>query len=414
MGLNYHRVFTGPSGADSYLATLTLEGSREKTLRDARDECREAIREGLRHWSSLVTKNELFERIFADNAPTILKPKFRMQGSFVYRTLNDPAYAPPQQIDLDDGVFLPVSFLKEQGRDHPALVSAGYFQAVESVLKPVCDTHGWKLKGKSTCVRVELDQHAHIDFALYAIPDDEFTALLEAELFNKAMDARNFLRDHVEFSEPLYQRLQEDQIMLAHREEGWKPSDPRKLEDWFKKALSRHGEQIRRVSRYLKGWRDFRWESCRLSSITLMACVVTVYNEAAQGLVDDRDDLALLTIAAQMPIILSGRVANPVVEGQYLDESWTESDRQSFIEEAKALHDRLLEATSGTDSAVQGLTHLVRAFGDRLPNDTDLITSDSAPPISGHPVLSYGLLNEIASETAPQQAVIREGDRRYG
>jgi hypothetical protein len=62
--------------------------------------------------------------------------------------------------------------------------------------------------------------------------------------------------------------------MLAHRDEGWKPSDPRKLEEWFRAAVRQHGEQLRRVCRYLKNWRDNRWEGCRLSSIALMACTV--------------------------------------------------------------------------------------------------------------------------------------------
>ena len=39
-----------------------------------------------------------------------------------------------QEIDLDDGVFLPVSFLSQNGGAHPIVASAGYFAAVERIL----------------------------------------------------------------------------------------------------------------------------------------------------------------------------------------------------------------------------------------------------------------------------------------
>ena len=254
----------------------------------------------------------LFEAAAAQSAPASLKPKFKMQGSFAYRTLNEPAHTPPQEIDLDDGIFVPVSFLNDNGRSHPALISSGYFRAVEALLTPVCRERSWTLvTDKPSCVRVELDDGAHIDFALYAIPDEEFEELVETEVLAKAMGAqdRAMLTEQIELAEDLYRGLREDQIMLAHREEGWKPSDPRKLEDWFRAALRKHGEQLRRVCRYLKGWRDYNWEACRLSSIALMACVVTTYDEAAQAPADNRDDLALLEIADRLPDLLRGRIA---------------------------------------------------------------------------------------------------------
>jgi len=302
MALNAHHVFTGSADAEHYLAALTLESHREATLRETRDICREAIRVGLRSWSTVIRKSLLFESVFANIEPKALRPKFKMQGSFAYRTLNDPAHSPPQEIDLDDGVFVPVSFLNDNGQSHPALISAGYFAAIEAVLLPVCKKNGWTLvTNKSSCVRVELDHDAHIDFALYAIPDEEFSDLVEAEVLAKAMSAqdRQILTESVELAEDLYRGIREDQIMLAHRDEGWKPSDPRKLEDWFRTALREHGEQLRRVCRYLKGWRDYHWESCRLSSITLMACVIATYDDAPIPPAENRDDLGSGLIGAQ-------------------------------------------------------------------------------------------------------------------
>lgn len=417
MALNAHRVFTGPADADHFLAALTLEPSREKLLRAARDTCRAAIRSGLRSWSSVLHKSLLFDAVVANVAPASLKPKFKMQGSFAYRTLNDPAHTPPQEIDLDDGVFVPVSFLNDEGRSHPALISSGYFRAVEALLTPVCREEGWTLViDKPSCVRVELNDGAHIDFALYAIPDAEFEDLVETEALAKAMNAqdRALLTDQIELAEDLYRGLREDQIMLAHREEGWKPSDPRKLEDWFRAALRTHGEQLRRVCRYLKGWRDYHWEACRLSSIALMSCVVTTFDEAAAAPADNRDDLALLAVADRLPDLFGDRIVNPVVDGQHLDEGWGDEDRQAFITEAQALRDWLREALSGTDSAPRALSSLVRAFGDRIPDDHSLIKSEETPRVSAPAVLTSGLLKQMGGEREPQQAVKREGDRRYG
>jgi hypothetical protein len=417
MALNAHRVFAGPAAADHYLAALTLEAEREAMLRAACDTCREAIRAGLRSWANVLQKSALFEAVAASVAPTSLKPKFKMQGSFAYRTLNDPAHRPPQEIDLDDGVFVPVSFLNDNGQAHPALISSGYFAAVEALLAPICEQKGWTLvTDKPSCVRVELDGGAHIDFALYAIPDAEFDELVESEVLAKSMNAqdREMLHEQMELAEDLYRGLREDQIMLAHRREGWKPSDPRKLEDWFRAALREHGEQLRRVCRYLKGWRDHQWESCRLSSIALMACVVTVYDGAAQAPGDNRDDLALLLVAERLPDLFRGRIANPVVDEQFLDEGWSPDERNAFINQAKALLDWLREAMTGTDSAQRALASLTCAFGCRLPDDYTLIKAEEATEIAAPAVLTYGLVKQMGKEREPQQAVKREGDRRYG
>ena len=265
-------------------------------------------------------------------------------------------------------------------------------------------------------MRVELDDGAHIDFALYAIPDEEFDELVETEVLAKSMNAqdRALLTEQIELAEDLYRGLREDQIMLAHREDGWKPSDPRKLEDWFRAALRTHGEQLRRVCRYLKGWRDFHWEVCRLSSIALMSCVVKTYDEAAPAPADNRDDLALLAVAERLPALFRGRIVNPVVEGQHLDEGWSAEQRQTFVAEAQALLDRLREALTGTDSAPSALASLVRAFGDRLPDDHELIKREGGGQVAAPAVLTSGLVRQMGNEREPQQAVKREGDRRYG
>ena len=82
-----------------------------------------------------------------------------------------------------------------------------------------------------------------------------------------------------------------------------------------------------------------------------MSCVVTTLDEAASAAADNRDDLALLAVAERLPALFRGRIVNPVVQGQHLDEGWSAEQRQTFVAEAQALLDRLREALTGNDSA---------------------------------------------------------------
>lgn len=416
LGANAHRTLFSSGEHDTYLRSLTVETEQRTTLQVARDEIRDEIRSGLREWSGHIERRQLFDArmlasvSFADS-DLALRPKFRMQGSWSYHTLNRATHIPPQEIDLDDGVFLPVSFLSQNGTTHPVVVSAGYFTAVERILTPLCERKGWTLvTDKPSCVRVEIDDDAHIDLALYAIPDDEFEELLEKAATSMQFDTR-MLDENVSFAEQIYPRLPTDQIMLAHREEGWKPSDPRKLEDWFQSAINEHGQQLRRVCRYLKGWRDYNWTSCRLSSIALMACVVTAYDEAVGSIAENRDDLALQMVANRLPELLERRIPNPVVHGQYLDEGWTRECRADFIAKARNLVMRIDSALTANQSGTV-IEHLRAALGDYLPDDEDLVVIDAS--IGAPTILNSGILKDFADHPDAREAVKKGGDGRYG
>lgn len=419
MGLNAHRVFKSESATPSYLSALNLDQKTENSLRSARDEIRQTLKDGLRNWPVMVTKRELLEGIALDSTP-VLRPKFRMQGSFSYRTCNLPAQK-NQEIDLDDGVFLPVSFLNQGGSVHPAIASRGYFTAVERALAPLCSKRSWQLiTDKSSCVRVQISKEAHIDLALYAIPDTDFETLVESAMSTHMASDRALLRksleDSVEFAEAQYVELPEDHIMLAHRDEGWKKSDPRKLEDWFRDALKVHGEQLRRVCRYLKGWRDQQWSSSRLASIALMSAAITAYQQAKEKVADNRHDKALLMVMEQLPDILNGCINNPVVEGARLDEGWTDQERGQYVQAAKALESRLRQTLHQTRDVNVALSALTGLFGKRIPDDTGLLSFEDnlGSELSSPPVLSMGLLQDVGDTQEARQAVKLEGDGRYG
>src|SRR4029079_1710283 len=97
---------------------------------------------------------------------------------WAYKTLNAPA-RDAQQADVDDGCYLPLSFVSQTSR--PSVAATVFFAAAEEALVPLVKEPRWKLiTDKPTCTRIENASHAHIDVPLYAIPDTEFITLARA------------------------------------------------------------------------------------------------------------------------------------------------------------------------------------------------------------------------------------------
>ena len=200
-----------------------------------------------------------------------------------------------------------------------------------------------------------------------------------------------------------------DHIMLAHRTENWKPSDPRKLEDWFTDRVQKYGSQLRRVCRYLKAWRDEQWPSSRLSSISLMRCIVDAYASVGKDMPSSRDDLALLRVAELLPEMLSRRIANPVVDGQFLDEGWRPEDRADYVARARALLGHFQAALGAAGGATELLRTLAVPFGKRLPQDVSLVRDQS--PAAG--VATSAALVGLSDRAGTREAVQKQGGGRY-
>lgn len=383
--LNLHRVFTEASTETDFLTQLTVSRAREQELRNARNSIRETLQEGFQTWDRVVERQAVMESAAVRKglAEQKLRPKFRMQGSAcpAYRTLNDPAHE-EQQIDYDDGVYLPVSFLAETG--NPVIAAAGYYLLVEAIVTPLCQKMGWTLdRTTKKCVRIVIDEKAHVDLPLYAIPDEEFILLAEDIALASAFD-RSMLIDTAVLDDALYERLNEDELRLALREGKWIKSDPRLLEDWFKQAVEEHGLQVRRVSRYLKGWRDFIWPNeCRLSSIILMKCVVDAFDEARGSAVDSRDDLAMLEVASRLEGYFGGDIRNPRLDLS-LNEHWSPQDRAFFRQKARELYRCMHEAVRGTSSPEDALTILAEVFGPRIPQEIALVSATAEATVRSY------------------------------
>lgn len=421
MSVNAHRAFDN-TGGKSYRKNLDPLDNEIEELRRARDLVRTTLKTAFAGWETRIPVRALFEDVAVasfsarDEKPR-LSPKFRGQGSYVYATLNQPTHNPPQEMDFDDGMFLPTSFLSENGGSHPIVASRGYFALVESALEPLCREKGWILnpgRARPSCVRVCLNNgRSHLDIALYAIPDDQYHVLVE-----KAATASNrsfgVIDEGIMF-DSVYETIAADQIMLAHREDGWKVSDPRKLEAWFLNAVKTHGEQLRRLSRYLKGWRDHTWENCRLSSIALMAGAVRFFEEAREYFVG-RDDLALQALAANLPTYLSQHIPNPVVDGR-LDEGWDDGPnpcRNEFVAKATALK-ASVSAALAEPTAVAASAALRKIFGAHFPADASLISEDrqveykSAGVAASAAVIGISASEQAARAKSAANALVSQG-----
>lgn len=245
------------------LPELEITTEQKDRLLDAREKIKAAISE---HFVEVGRENN-------DDSQRLGRPRFVMQGSYVYNTLNRPAYPPEQQLDLDIGVYLPFHVLGDGKR--PLQQANLYFEYAKAALNDLVEKqHGWVLSEKPTCVRVTLGEDMHIDVPLYAVPNDlidkvkEVTAAL-SEKFESDLRADEWL-----LSEQIVEAIDPSVIYLAHRTKGWVPSDAIVIRDWASNAAADtgRGTDARSICRYLKAWRDERWQDgTGPSSIFLLA-----------------------------------------------------------------------------------------------------------------------------------------------
>lgn len=291
-----------------------------------------------------------------------LTPRFWTQGSMSYGTLNQPAKTPPQQIDIDDGVYLPMKVFEGQ----PVVAKDAFFKIVDSALRKLCSDNGWKHDcTKNTCSRIVVDDLVHIDVPLYAIPEEKFVTL-ESVALSEKMEAYDSARQVV---------LNPDEVYLAVRnEEHWKQSDPREVSDWFKTEVSEHGQHIKTVSRFLKAWRDYHWDNGSISSIALMACTVDTFKN--HGPFDTLSE-ALKSVVENLSSQLD-KVTLPVNGEQlYPKPHNSEEDKNKLKDEALNLQFCVCCALESATNEQDAVNRLIEAFGDRVPNTPELISINS-------------------------------------
>ena len=371
--LNLNTLFNASSeDKASFIDNLNLEKNEKLAFQEARTDIRNCLRSRI----PLVLNNQGYEG-------EVPQPKFFTQGSWAYKTLNAPAQE-PQQADLDDGVYLPMTFMKQTKK--PSIAASIFFAAAEEALAPLVRIRGWTLnKNKDTCIRIVLSKYAHIDIPLYAIPDDQYL-LLKASMESLALDSLN--ESVFRAQADSWATLPHDEVLLAHRTENWKKSDPRPLHVWFVSEVERHGLQLQRVVRYLKAYRDWRWTEGGPSSILIMAAAVPLFKKS-----EGRDDIALLDVVSGIPASLRAGVVSPTDES----ESLTARLGPEKVEEAALAFEtfeKYLRGAIDSSSPEVACKWLIEKLGDRFPNEPTWIrvatvkeTIKSVAPVAGASVL---------------------------
>lgn len=359
--LNLNPFFNRATNRQSLLKALDLTDASKEALLKARELIRQELRDNLNKILLGMDKN----------APGNVGPRFVPQGSFAYGTLNDPAHKPPQQVDLDDGSYLPLSFF--QGAK-PRVASIVYFNAVEAVLEPLARRNGWAIdRSKASCTRVIIGPDMHIDVPLYAIPDKQYVTLTEQVA--KAMQARASEASDDETAISIWEQLPKDALLLAHRKDGWQQQDPRPVKLWIARQVGLKSEQLRRQMRYFKAARDWAWPNgdgpC---SILLMAAVDQAMTQAEQ-----RDDLAFMANAGRLVQVFQGNVfldipGRPDLAAE-LDEKGL---RTAVIQWARHTSESIHWAIMETDDVRQANLRVQSIFGPRFPLEPESITTERA------------------------------------
>jgi len=217
--------------------TISLDSSKKDELRKNRDALRKKITD-----------------YFKNNKENETKPKYSAQGSFMmhiivnplptYETDDDGNEITLYPYDLDDGVY----FIDEiDNRKSVTTYHNWIYDAVKN------HTSKGAIK-KNTCIRVLYSDGHNIDLPIYfkeKESDDEKTI-----------------------------------PQLAHKSEGFTDSDPREFYKWFN---CRANDQLKRLVRYLKAWRDKQNKSysTKMPSGLIFAILATNHYVS-----NDRDDIS--------------------------------------------------------------------------------------------------------------------------
>lgn len=373
---NANALFQGLKSKTSFTGAITIrtDDDEAKLLREARRKIRSALRQQFRNFAPLLNDSRLRQKLVANRDLRFLDEakgmgtvdvRFLTQGSYAYDTLIRPAQPRYQEIDLDDGVYVPVPFRN----GIPLFSSDGLFTVIEDALAALIKAEGWTFKRKDTCIRVCLTGHnAHIDLPLFAVDDKAFQRLthLFEDRMGSQLRANKNLNDAFDHQRDI--RLGQGQILLADRDTDWRPSDPKAIHDWFEDRVRRYGPVLRRLCRYFKAWRDEVWEKGGPSSLSLMIACVDGLAALEEQPADVRDDLLVALVSATMAArFKEGDLRwNPTKSA--LDSHWSPEERNEYANAMAAVAQDSSKALFDTFVPKVVIQRFQSSFGMRFPD----------------------------------------------
>jgi hypothetical protein len=272
-----------------------------------------------------TSRNALRKKIqdYFEETLKVSKPKFWGQGSYMMNTTIEPIEG---EYDIDDGVYL-MHLADKKEEDWPATSTVHNW-----IVKAVDGHTSTPPKDKNTCVRVIYKNDYHVDLPIYI----------------KAEDA--------------------DHPKLAHKEKGWIDSDPKALTNWFNDEVKNKGDQLKRIVRYFKAWKDYKKGDDKFPSG--MVFTILAANHFVEGYEED-DDSAFIAIAQEIydQLNSSFSLKRPVFPEEELLDGWSETAKTKFLNKLSNLIEQGQKALE-TEDKKEAADIWRKIFGDRFPEYT--------------------------------------------
>ena len=159
---------------------------------------------------------------------------------------------------------------------------------------------------------------------------------------------------------PSYIKTANDDIYLAHTRDGWTPSDPVKFTNWFKEKVSNNGEQIRRIVKYVKAWKDYRKMPLASIAVTILVCnnFVSFQNEDYKSLYE-----TIRKINKSLNMDFS--CYKPVEPYENIFDDYSDTRKETIINGLKDFENKMFEIINSTEYEKQK-RNLNKLFGDRF------------------------------------------------
>lgn len=241
-------------------------------------------------------------------------PNFCIQGSFATHTALAPLS--DEEVDIDDGLYLN-NVEPEDMTKWPSPKDA-HKEIIDALVGHTQDG----CEDKTSCVRVIYQNNYHVDIPVYIMKDGH------AYLANAKSNT-------------------------------WVLSDSKDFKDWYAEKIKTDSEQARRITRYIKAWRDYK--KVKMASIEIAILV------AEHFVPDDSDLLSLKNTLKEMylDVFENQSIYKPVSPGENLWEEKKLSEKTAITNELRDFFNDVSDACKAIDS--EASTILRECFGNRFP-----------------------------------------------
>src|SRR5260221_7549459 len=132
--LNLHWLSFNTARDDAFYSVILPAEAQTAHLTQSKNKIRDHLREAIERASTTVL-----------GQAQKVTPRFRTQGSMSYDLCNQPAHVPPQEMDWDLGVYLPISVWEDS---KPKVAAAIYYKLLEDSLQSLCARERWTMTPK--------------------------------------------------------------------------------------------------------------------------------------------------------------------------------------------------------------------------------------------------------------------------